>query len=143
MNQEKVYEEWVMLSTGDPMNQYVGHPVADPFSPSLDVKSFIEDCIEKGTPIRLKGARIFLTMIHPMPNGGMGMMSQLFPISGTGMAIDISIRATSAIFASDVPGLPEKLASLTEKVTAMETEARARAAGIVPATSLPTDRGRQ
>lgn len=154
--EETVSTEWVMVSTGDPMNYYLGHPFwtasdlerLGGYKPEVvatlpGLKDYLDTCLARGEPIKLKETRVFLTMMHPMPNGGVGMASQLFPISAAGMAIEVRVRATSIVYPADVPGMTEQMSKMVEMVRGKELDARARAVGIVPATRMPDGRGHQ
>ena len=140
-----VSEEWVMINAGDPMNFYVGHLVADNFANCnlLDPKQLrtvITMCMKDGTPLALVDARLFMTMLQPTPQGGLGLVTQLTPISGSGGPVTLRIKATAVIFPADTRGMAERITEMAVKVTENEQAARAKAAGILIGDSIPNSK---
>jgi hypothetical protein len=146
-NKPNESEEWIMVGAGDPMNFYVGHLRASEDWPAqiaardlrdpAELRAVTERCIAWGEPLTLVETRLFMTMFQPSPNGGMGMVSQLAPVSGSGGPVILRIKPTIVVFPADTPGMAERISEMSTQVASREMEARAKASGIHLGGTMP------
>jgi hypothetical protein len=139
-------DEWIMVGTNEPQNFYLGKFMCPlyPKSPMTcppDTQSGLVDLVHRlmqaGEPLHLTEARFLLTMLQMSPQGGINMITQLTPISGSTCGIDLYVRANVVIFPSEVPGLAQRLADMTVHAADREQQARANAAGILLGAPVP------
>jgi hypothetical protein len=139
-------DEWIMVGTHEPQNFYLGRlvyplypksPMTCPPDTHSDFVDLVQRLMKAGEPLHLTEARFLLTMLQMAQQGGINMITQLTPISGSSCGIDLYIRANVVIFPTEVPGLAQRLDEMTVHAADREQHARASAAGIVLGAPLP------
>ncbi len=145
MTERTVSNEWLMVNAGDPLNFYMGKPcwteddlgevdaelVDRPDASPEALRLYIEACMRAGKAIHLTNTRLFFTHIMPQPDGTVGIVSQLTPISGCAAPTDLRIVARAVVFPADTPGMAERITDMVKAVADRELQARTRAAGLV------------
>lgn len=138
--------EWIMVGTHEPQNFYLGrlvyplYPKSDMTSPPdthAGLVALVNQLMKAGDPLHLTETRFLLTMLQMSQQGGINMITQLTPISGSSCGIDLRIRASVVVFPSEVPGLAQRLDEMTVHAAEREQLARANAAGLVLGGPVP------